>query len=119
MKTSDDPLQQLLLRILLHLGRSIRRRRRRLGLSQEMFSSVSGISISELKFVEAGDRNVTLGIMLRICLSLDGSSVGEIMYETERRLMEDEEGLFLWRSVLKTLRDLINGVPRLSHRSCE
>lgn len=87
-----------------------------LRLTQDEFCLISKVSVSELKFVEAGDRNVTLGIVLRICITLDGTSLTEVISETERRLMEDEEGLVLWRSLMRQLRDLMETVPKARRR---
>ena len=52
---------------LVKLGHRIRRARKLLGFSQKDFSAKCGLDRSYLGGVERGNRNVTFGVLCRIC----------------------------------------------------
>lgn len=56
---------------LIALGRSIRARRKELGISQEALALQSGIDRSHFGRIERGERNLTLLNLLRICEALE------------------------------------------------
>lgn len=49
-----------------NLGNNIRRYRLRKGLTQEQLSQVSGVSEAYLSKLEAGKRNPTVGVLIKI-----------------------------------------------------
>ena len=52
------------------LGRVIRERRRKLGMTQESLSNLSGIAQPNLSKIERGEADARLDTYLRICLLL-------------------------------------------------
>ena len=52
------------------VGRNIRRRRRTAGLSQEAFAHACGLHRTYIGAVERGERNITLGTLVKIAAAL-------------------------------------------------
>jgi len=54
-----------------HLGPAVRKRRERLGLSQEDLASRSGLDRTYVSGIERGVRNPTLKILIRLATALE------------------------------------------------
>lgn len=120
MPLSEEQFERLMLRFLVHLGRAVKREREILGVTQEDVARVSGLSKSELQFVESGSRNVKLATLFRVCLSLAGSNLSQLVTETEGLLMDNSQDLFLWARVKHECRAEMLAVSKARRRpSCE
>lgn len=67
------------------LGRAIRSRRMKTGLSQEAFADIAGIHRTYIGSVERGERNISLQNMARIAKAL-GTSVSTLLSDAEKGL---------------------------------
>jgi transcriptional regulator with XRE-family HTH domain len=65
------------------LGRAIRARRAKVGLSQEAFAGLAGIHRTYIGSVERGERNISLQNLLRIAIAL-GTSVSSLLVDAEK-----------------------------------
>ena len=70
------------------LGRVVRDRRTLCGLSQEAFAAQCGLHRTYIGSIERGERNVTLGNIMRIARAL-GSTPSEILHEAEQLVPAD------------------------------
>lgn len=116
MKPSDDPLDKLLRRFLVQLGKTIKERRTANGWSQKRMARRCGISLGELEALERGEKNVTIRVLLSISLGLGRYSMADIMTEAEGRWLRDMGNLFQWCSLRDTHCDEVADVPKLPRR---
>jgi transcriptional regulator with XRE-family HTH domain len=66
------------------LGECIRRRRQRLGLTQEQLAKAAGLSRTELHYIEKAMRRPKFDTVLRCCVGL-GINALELLAEVDRR----------------------------------
>lgn len=65
------------------LGRSIRKRRTNLGISQEAFADTVGLHRTYIGSVERGERNISLQNLVRIATAL-GTTSSTLLEEAEK-----------------------------------
>jgi transcriptional regulator with XRE-family HTH domain len=68
--------------LLLRLGASVRQRRERLGISQEVFANKCGVHRTYVGKVERGEQNVSMSSLSRIAKGL-GIRIWELIREAE------------------------------------
>lgn len=75
-------------RLAASLGLVVRERRTSQGLSQEAFAEVCGLHRTYVGSIERGERNITLGNILRIADAL-GTTASELLAAAERLSNEE------------------------------
>ncbi len=87
----DDPvagagdLQAAILRVRRQIGELMRRRRVRLGLSQEQLAERVGFSVNYIAHLERGSRGISLGTLIRLARGLQTSLAGLLTVPRQAR----------------------------------